>query len=208
MPVPDDRFERLGFSRAATAITIRIIGTCPTLAFQPQGRPLIGIALFSAVANGDGYRFCTQAQALRDDALPGVLIAWLEPRLPETGAILANERDMLIPSLRGSLDPQRHPRVAALVDDPGDRVRVMPRALMKAAPRGSAGGMPCLCRAGEPCEQRIPAVFLPDPGATEAMLIREAEALWERWAQHHAAFAAAAHPARTALVALAAHRAN
>ncbi len=208
MTVPDDLFERLGFARAATAIAIRTIATCPTLAFQPLGRPVIGIATFGVVAAGDSYRFCARAQVLRDDALPDTLIDWLDPRLPETGAILAYQHDSLLASLRGVLDTVRHPRVAAFVYNPGDRLRIMPHSLMRGTKRGSAGGMPCLCPRGEACAPQLPGMYLPDPDVTEAALEQEAEALWERWAQHHAAFAGHRHPARDALVALSTRRAK
>ncbi len=208
MPVTDDLFERLGFARAATAIAIRTIATCPTLAFQPLGRPMIGLALFGVIADENSHSFCSQAWVLRDDALPDTLIDWLEPRLPETGAILAYQRDCLLWSLRGALDRVRHPRVAALVDNPGNRLRVMPSSLMRGIKRGSAGGMPCLCSRGASCTPQLPSLFLPDPDVSEATLRQEAEALWERWARHHAAFAAHGHPARGALAALGIRRAK
>ncbi|USR01842.1 hypothetical protein [Sphingomonas aerolata] len=96
-----------------------------------------------------------------------------------------------------------HPRVAALVRDGAERVRVVPDAAMRHVAALPALGMPCLCRAGEDCLLQLPAFFLPDPDETEAGLIRVAQATWKRWAEQHAAWTGHDHPARVALQALA-----
>jgi hypothetical protein len=196
-------FEALPFTRAATVITLRTISVCPGLTFQPLGRPLIGIALFSVVPQPSGFAFHAQAYALRDDALPDTLVTWLDERLPATGAVLTRERDHLRHILRGASDAVRHPRVAALVRDDAKRLRVVPDAAMRHVAALPALGMPCLCRAGEDCLLQLPAFFLPDPDETEAGLIRVAQATWKRWAEQHAAWAGHDHPARVALRALA-----
>ncbi len=113
------------------------------------------------------------------------------------------ERDHLRHILRGGSDTLRHPRVAALVRDGAERVRVVPDAAMRHVAALPALGMPCLCRAGEDCLLQLPAFFLPDPDETEAGLIRVAQATWKRWAEQHAAWTGHDHPARVALKALA-----
>ena len=201
--ITHDSFALSPFTRAATVITLRTISVCLGLTFQPLGSPPIGIALFSVVPHADGYAFHAQAHALRDDALPDTLVTWLEERLPATGAVLTRERDHLRHILRGGSDTLRHPRVAALVRDGAERVRVVPDAAMRHVAALPALGMPCLCRAGEDCLLQLPAFFLPDPDETEAGLIRVAQATWKRWAEQHAAWTGHDHPARVALQALA-----
>ncbi len=201
--ITHDSFALSPFTRAATVITLRTISVCPGLTFQPLGSPPIGIALFSVVPHADGYAFHAQAHALRDDALPDTLVTWLEERLPATGAVLTRERDHLRHILRGGSDTLRHPRVAALVRDGAERVRVVPDAAMRHVAALPALGMPCLCRAGEDCLLQLPAFFLLDPDETEAGLIRVAQATWKRWAEQHAAWTGHDHPARVALQALA-----
>jgi hypothetical protein len=198
-----DTFEALPFTRAATVITLRTVSVCPGLTFQPLGRPLIGIALFSVVPQEEGYAFQTQAHALRDDALPDTLVAWLDERLPATGAVLTRERDDLRHILRAASDVVRHPRVTALLRGGAERLRVVPHDATRHVPGLPALGMPCLCRVGENCTLQLPAFFLPDPDETEVGLIRVAQATWKRWAEQHAAWAEDDHPARLALRALA-----
>lgn len=201
--ITHDSFALLPFTRAATVITLRTISVCPGLVFQPLGSPPIGVGLFSVVPQADGFAFHAQAHALRNDALPDTLLDWLEERLPATGAVLTRERDHLRHILRGASDAVRHPRVAALVRDDAERLRVVPDAAMRYVAALPALGMPCLCRAGEDCTLQLPAFFLPDPDETEAGLIRVAQAIWRRWAEQHAAWAGHDHPSRVALQALA-----
>lgn len=199
----NDSFAALPFTRAATVITLRIISVCPSLLFQPLGRPPIGIALFSVVPHAEGFEFHERAHALRDDALPETLIAWLEERLPATGAVLTLEHDHLVHILGGASNPACHPRVTALVRDGAKRLRVVPHTAVRHVVGLPALGMPCLCRAGEDCTPQLPGFFLPDPDETEVGLIRVAKATWKRWAEQHAVWAEDDHPARVALGALA-----
>lgn len=198
------RLERLGFSRAATAIALRSAGTCPYLGFQPLARPVIGIGMLSVTPRADaGYAFQTCAMVLRDGALPGTLADWLEPRLPETGAIISWEPDGSLPwKLRGLIDPVRHCRIAQFAHDPGERLRALSAADMRARPKAQSPSVPCFCRDSSGCAPQLPAFFLPDPDRLEAELIGEAEAAWCAWAGLLAPFDAADHPARAALRAL------
>jgi hypothetical protein len=200
--ITHDSFALLPFTRAATVITLRTISICPGLTFQPLGSPPIGIGVFGVVPQADSFVFQAQALALRDGALPDALVAWLEERLPATGAVLTRERDHLRHILRGASDPACHPRVTSLVGDGAERLRVVPHAAMRHVAGLPALGMPCLCRAGEDCTLQLPGDLLPDPDDTEAGLIRIAQATWKRWAEQHAAWAEHDHPARVALRAL------
>lgn len=201
----NDSFEVLPFTRAATVITIHTAAICPGVTFQPLGRPPIGVALFSVMPHTDGFCFQEQAYALCDDASPDVLVDWLEERLPATGTVLARERDHLAWTLRGASNPSRHPRIAACFHHAPERLCVVPQAALRHVPGLPPVSVPCQCRVGEPCERRLPGLFLPDPIDTEAGLIRPAQATWRRWAEQHASFADPDHPARAALRAFDAH---
>jgi hypothetical protein len=202
------RLEAQGFSRASTAIALRSVATCPNLFFRPLSRPMIGVALLSVVPEaGGGFHFHAQATALREGALPATLADWIEPRLPATGPLVSWETDdTLVTKLRGIVDTDRHPRLAALVADPGERLRVLPHAVMGRHRRGTAPGVPCFCRCAAECRPELPACFLPDPAQTECELVDEAETAWAMWADLHAAFDDHAHPARIALRGLAERR--
>ena len=202
------RLEAQGFSRASTAIALRSVATCPNLFFRPLSRPMIGVALLSVVPEaGGGFHFHAQATALRDGALPATLADWIEPRLPATAPLVSWETDdTLLTKLRGIVDTDRHPRLAALVADPGERLRVLPREVMGRHRRGTAPGVPCFCRCAAECQPELPACFLPDPVQTERELVDEAETAWAMWADLHAAVDEDAHPARIALRGLAGRR--
>ena len=202
------RLEAQGFSRASTAIALRSVATCPNLFFRPLSRPVIGVALLSVVPEAGGsFHFHAQATALRDGALPATLADWIEPRLPVAGPIMSWEiDDTLVTKLRGIVDTHRHPRLTALIADPGDRLRVLSRTVMGHHRRSVALGVPCFCRSSGECKTELPACFLPDPVQTERELIDEAEIAWSMWADLHAAFDDHAHPARVALRCLADRR--
>jgi hypothetical protein len=202
------RLEAQGFSRASTAIALRSIATCPNLFFRPMSRPVIGVALLSVVPEAGGtFHFHAQATALRGGALPATLADWIEPRLPATGPLISWETDdTLVTKLRGIVDKIFQPRLAALVADPGDRLRVLPRVLMGHHRRRTAPSVPCFCRCSAECQQELPACLLPDPDQTERELIDEAETAWAMWADLHAPFDDHAHPARIALRGLAERR--
>lgn len=202
------RLEAQGFSRASTAIALRSVATCPNLRLRPFARPVIGVALLSVIPEAsDGFRFHAQATALRDGALPAMLADWIELRLPVTGPLVSWETDdTLIAKLRGIADVTRHPRLAALITDPGERLRVLPREVMGRHRRAVAPGVPCFCRCSAECEPELPAFALPDPAKTERELIDEAETAWSMWADLHASFDDATHPARVALRCLAERR--
>lgn len=199
----EDGFERLGFARAATALALRTVSTCPMLGLQPLGRAVVGIALFSVMPDVAGYRFLAQGHALRNGAMPDSLLDWLEGRLPATGVILAHEADRLASTLSGVLDHRRHTRIAAFLADVDQRLCTVPRDYLRGTARCRAHGMPCLCGPGDDCRPRLPPDLLPDPDETETGLRISAAAIWERWARHHAAFADDHHPARAALQAFA-----
>lgn len=199
----DDDVERHGFARAATAIALRTISTCPMLGLQPPGRAVIGVALFSVMPTSAGYRFLVQSHALRNGAMPADLLDWLEERLPATGLILAHEADRLRATVAGALDKSRRPRIAALLANADQRLCVIPSDYLRGAPRCRAYGMPCLCGPGHDCRPALPPALLPDPDETETGLRVAAAAIWERWARHHAAFADDHNLARAALQAFA-----
>jgi hypothetical protein len=199
------RVERLGFSRAATAVALRCAATCPNLAFHPVARPAIGIGMLSVTPGSDGsYSFHTQVAVLRDGALPETLADWLEPRFPEMGVILSSEADGSLPwKLGGLINVSRHPRLAQFVSEPGDRLRALPPGIVSGRPRRVGISVPCLCPFRSECVRQLPAFFLPEPDGLERDLITDAEATWSTWADLHAAFDDHAHPARVALRSLA-----
>jgi hypothetical protein len=200
-----DTIEARGFSPRVTAIAARTVATCYQQCFRPNHQPMIGLAIFSVTPEGGGYRFDSEARALRDDELPDVLLDWLAPRVPADGAILSWDHWQSLPNTLSKLATD-HPAIAEAAAQTDKRWRDMSRVLTWHLKQGRAPGVPCLCITGDPapCVQQLPAVFLPDPDVTERTLIEEAMRGWVTWARLFANFDDADHPANRAL---AAHRA-
>ena len=144
----------------------------------------------------------TQARALRHDELPDILLDWLEPRIPEEGALLSWDHWQTLPVKLSSL-AHDHPAIATAALETEGRWRDLPRSYSWHLKQAVAQSMPCLCapRDPAPCVQRLPAALLPDPDLTEATLIDEAARGWVTWARQFGAFDDAEHPARRALAA-------
>ena len=197
-----DTIEARGFSPRATAIAARTVATCYMQCFHQDNRPLIGLALFSVIPDGEAYRFETQARALRHDELPDILLDWLEPRIPEEGALLSWDHWQTLPVKLSSL-AHDHPAIATAALETEGRWRDLPRSYSWHLKQAVAQSMPCLCapRDPAPCVQRLPAALLPDPDLTEATLIDEAARGWVTWARQFGAFDDAEHPVRRALAA-------
>jgi hypothetical protein len=198
-----DTIMARGFSPRATAIAARTIGGCYQACFYPDARPLIGLAIVSVTPEGAGFACHAEALALRDDELPGVLLDWLEARLPEDGVLLSWDHWWPLPARLEALAGERHPRLRAAAADSDERWRDLPRSMTWHLRHAPAASMPCLCgpTPAEACRPRLPAVLLPDPAVTEQTLIDEALRGWTSWARLFADFDDAAHPANVALAA-------
>lgn len=203
--MPFDTIMERGFSPRAAAIAARTVGACYQQCCWPDSRALIGLAIFSVTPNDESVDFAVETAVLRDDALPGTLLDWLEARLPEDGAILSWDHWWSLPARLRALATPRHPRLQAAAGDIEGRWRDMPRSMTWHLKHDRAHSVPCLCIAGDPvCTPALPSVFLPDPAVTERTLADEAMRGWVTWARLHGDFDGAAHPAHRAL---AAHRA-
>ncbi|EZP73065.1 hypothetical protein BV96_01255 [Sphingomonas paucimobilis] len=197
-----DTIEARGFAPRVTAIAARCVATCYQQCFRPDNRPLIGLALFSVTPEAGSFSFHAEARALRDDELPGVLLDWLEPRIPQQGAIVSWSHWHSLPRKLAALAGD-HPTIATAAAETEGRWRDLPYSLSWHLKHANAQGVPCLCLANdpEPCAQQLPACFLPDPDFTERSLVDEAMKGWVSWARLFGDFDDADHPARRAITA-------
>lgn len=203
--MPLDTIMERGFSPRATAIAARTVAACYQQCCWPDSRALIGLAVFSVTPSGETFDFAVKTAVLRDDALSGTLLDWLEARLPEDGAILSWDHWWSLPARLRALATTRHPRLQAAAGETEGRWRDMPRSMTWHLKHDRAQSVPCLCIAGDlACTPALPSVFLPDPAVTERTLADEAMRGWVTWARLHGDCDDAAHPAHRAL---AAHRA-
>lgn len=198
-----DTIMARGFSPRATAIAARTIGGCYQACYYPDARPLIGLAVVSVAPVEGRYAYRTEARALRNDELPGVLLDWLEERLPDDGAFISWDHWWPLPARLKALAGERHPRIRDAAADTAGRWRDMPRSMSWPLRHAPAAAMPCLCgpTPAEACRPQLPAALLPDPAVTEQTLIDEGLRGWTTWARLFADFDDAAHPANVALAA-------
>lgn len=193
-----------GFEPRTIAVAARTIGGCYQACFYPDTRPLIGLAIFSVMPQDDGYRVAAEARSLREDELPSVLLAWLEERIPNAGAIVSWDHWRSLPARLTALATERHPRIREAATDTAGRWRDLPRSLTWHLRHARAASMPCLCLTGdpEPCRPRLPVELLPDPVVTEKSLITEAMRGWTTWASLFGGCDSADLPAQRALAAV------
>lgn len=198
-----DTIMTRGFEPRATAIAARTIGGCYQMCFQPDTRPLVGLAIFSVTPIEGGHRFTTEARVLGEGELPDTLLGWLEERIPDDGAIVSWDHWLPLPARLSMLANDRHSRIRAAVADMAGRWRDLPRSMTWHLRHARSPSMPCLCGPGEPepCQARLPAALLPDPAVTVQTLVDEAMRGWTTWARLSCDFDDTDHPAQRALAA-------
>jgi hypothetical protein len=207
MSLIDVSIDARGFAPASIALAVRTIGACPAALNRPDGRILCGIGLLSVAPHPDGgYRFSTEARCLGEGDTPRDLIDWLEPQIPQAGAVISFESFGSVPHrLLALVDPAKHPGIMTAAADTAGRWRDLPYEHTRHIPQVQANLMPCLCPPRTPvdeCEAAMPLYLLPHPVTTAVELIGEAIAGWQCWARLFGDFDDADHPARSALRAL------
>lgn len=115
---------------------------------------------------GDGHAFTFDARALREGEMPDDLLAWLEPRMPEEGALVSYDNRGSVPKRLAAIAPAEHyPRIAAPAAETSARWRDLPRAYTLHRRQAVSPAMPCLCGSDgmATCQAELPTCFLPDP---------------------------------------------
>ncbi len=206
MSLIDLSIEERRFAPASIALAVRTIGACPAARHRPDARILCGIGVLTVAADGDGYRFSSDARCLGEGDTPRDLLDWLEPYIALPGAVISWDNFGAVPRrLLALADPARHPQIISAAADTAGRWRALPLGHTWHLRQARAHLMPCVCPPQTPvdeCEAAMPTVLLPDPATTAVELIGEAIAGWRCWVHGFGDFDDADHPAQAALRAL------